>query len=329
LQDRGEQDRGEQEHYDQEQHGDPADVDPRRVHQPVLLAEVLAGIETAFGPDPAGLFVDGTVGAAGHAAAVLERFPRLRLLGFDWDPDSLALASQRLQPFGPRARLTRARLSELAQHLAKEPEAPLALLVDLGVCSLHFDRPERGFSVQADGPLDMRMDPSQERTAAHLLAALSETQLADLLYHEGGETRARRVAQAIVEARRRVPFLRTGALAQLIERTLGPGGRIHPATRTFQALRRAVNREDLELEALLECAQAHLAPGGLLATISFHSLEDGVIKRFLKAAQKRGDFAPLTKEALGPGRDELRQNARSRSARLRLWRRQGGPGVQP
>jgi 16S rRNA (cytosine(1402)-N(4))-methyltransferase len=229
--------------------GSPRADGPRPVHLPVLLAEVLAGVEQAFGPDASGLFVDGTVGAGGHAAALLERFPRLELLGFDWDPDSLALAAQRLAPFGARASLRRARLSELEAHLADLDRAPRLLLVDLGVCSLHFDRPERGFSVLADGPLDMRMDPRQETTAAELVARLSEEQLAELIWREGGEPRSRRVAHAIVEARRRVPFLRTGALAQLIERTLGPGGKIHPATRTFQALRRAVNREDLELEA--------------------------------------------------------------------------------
>lgn len=294
---------------------------PAAVHRPVLLAEVLAGVEQAFGADASGLYVDGTVGAAGHAAALLQRFPRLELSGFDWDPDSLALAAQRLAPFGPRASLRRARLSELDGELAALGRAPQLLLVDLGVCSLHFDRPERGFSVQADGPLDMRMDPLQETTAADLVARLSEERLADLIWREGGEPRARRVARAIVEARRRAPFLRTGALAELIERTLGPGGKIHPATRTFQALRREVNREDQELEALLVCAERRLAPGGLLATISFHSLEDGAIKRFLRAAGQRGSFEPLVKEPLAPGRAELLDNPRARSARLRLWRR--------
>ncbi len=309
--------------------GSPRGEGQRPVHLPVLLAEVLAGVEQAFGPDASGLFVDGTGGAGGHASALLERFPHLELLGFDWDPDSLALAAARLAPFGARASLRQARLSELDGHLAELGRAPRLLLVDLGVCSLHFDRPERGFSVMADGPLDMRMDPRQETNAAELVARLSEEQLAELIWREGGETRSRRVAHAIVEARRRAPFLRTGALAQLIERTLGPGGKIHPATRTFQALRRAVNREDLELEALLACAERRLAPGGLLATISFHSLEDGAIKRFLRQASQRGSFEPLIKEPLAPGRIELLQNPRSRTARLRLWRRLPGPEVQP
>ena len=294
-------------------------------HEPVLVRELVEGLAGVFEESQRGLFVDGTLGAAGHASAVLARFPKLELLGFDHDEDSLALAERQLAPFGGRVRTRRARLSELSERLAGE-EAPQLALVDLGVCSIHLDRADRGFSFASDGPLDMRMDRRRETTAADILATWDEQRLADLIYHEGGERRSRPIARAICEARRRAPFLRTAALADLISRTVtgkgGPGGGpIHPATKTFQALRRAVNQEGAELEQALLAFESHLAPGGVLAVISFHSGEDGVVKRFLKRAQQTGTFEALTRKPLGPARDEVRRNARSRSARLRLARR--------
>ncbi len=296
------------------------------VHRPVLLAEVLAAVARVLGERPEGRFVDGTVGAGGHARALLERFPDLELFASDQDPDSLGLARERLAPFAERVHLHQARLSELDGWLAAAGEpAPVGLLVDLGVCSLHLDRADRGFSFQADGPLDMRMDPRLESTAADIVARWSEAELADLFFQQGGERRARRVAAALVEARRRAPFLRTGALADLVERVLGPGGRVHAATRVFQALRIAVNREDQELEQLLATAERRLAPGGLLLAISFHSGEDGRIKRFLAAGARAGTWLPEAGSPEEPSRAEVRANPRARSARLRVARRTETP----
>ncbi len=290
-------------------------------HEPVLLRELLRGVRESFKTGPRGLFVDGTLGAGGHASALLDEFEGLELLGFDHDEDSLALAERQLARFGSRIRIRRARLSELAEELEGE-ESPQLTLVDLGVCSIHLDRADRGFSFAADGPLDMRMDRRREITAADVVAEFDEQRLADLIFQEGGERRSRKIAHAICEARRRAPFLRTAALADLIARTVGGGGGpIHPATKTFQALRREVNREGDELEAAIEAFAQHLAPGGVMAVISFHSGEDGVVKRYLQQAKQAGTFEILTRKPLGPERDEVRRNARSRSARLRLARR--------
>ena len=290
------------------------------VHEPVLVRELLALLAQAWGEDLAGLYVDATLGAGGHASRLLERFPGLRCLGLDHDEDSLAEAAQRLARFGGRVRTQRARLSELDRVLAEEAHVVLVLL-DLGVCSLHLDRPERGFSFSADGPLDMRMDRRRETTAAQIVNVWDEKALADLLFTEGGERRSRRIARAICEARKRAPFLRTGALADLIERTVGGGGPIHPATKTFQALRREVNEEGEELSAALEACEQHLPHDALLCVISFHSGEDGEVKRFMQAGRRAGRFELLTKKPLGPERDEVRANPRARSARLRAARR--------
>lgn len=294
-------------------------------HEPVLVAKLLEAVSASFAVEPVGLFVDGTVGAGGHASVLLERFGGLRLLGLDQDEDSLALAADRLERFEDRARLDRARLSELDAVLDGESEPLRLALIDVGVCSIHLDRADRGFSFLSDGPLDMRMDRRLESTAADIVANYDETRLADLIYHEGGERRSRPIAKAICDARRRVPFLRTRALADLIERTVGGGGAIHPATKTFQALRREVNREGAELEAALAAFERHLAPGGVAAVITFHSGEDGVVKRFFANAKRAGTFELASSKPIGPERDEIRRNPRARSARLRLASRTDRP----
>jgi len=291
------------------------------VHVPVLLEPLLAAARQHLGRAPRGLVVDGTLGAGGHATALLNTFEEIELLGLDWDPDSLTHGRAALAPFGTRARTARSRLADLGAALTREcgPAArPIAIIADLGVCSLHFDRPERGFSLQADGPLDMRMDPDLPSTAADIVNEWEEEQLADLFFHQGGERRARRVAKALVTARKRAPFLRTLALADLVERELGPGGRVHAATRVFQALRIVVNGEEAQLTGFLAAAEACLAPGGLLAVITFHSGEDGVVKRRLEDAARRGAFHVLTKKPIAPTHAEERANPRARSARLRL-----------
>jgi len=291
-----------------------------RIHVPVLLGEVLEALR-GLSPtgEPRGWVVDGTVGAGGHARALLETFPGLSLFGVDQDPDVLAHARDSLAEFGPRVRLCEARHSQLYPRLAEAGVGPVVgFLLDLGVNSLHFDRPERGFSLQSDGPLDMRMDTTRNRTAADIVNRWDEEDLADLFYYEGDERHSRAVAHAVVEARARVPFARTVPLADVIAQAVGGArGRIHPATRCFQALRRAVNEEGEELRHGLRVAERCLAPGGRLVAITFHSLEDGYVKKFLQERAREGCWQLVNKKPLGPGAAERRANPRARSALLR------------
>lgn len=290
------------------------------VHVSVLRQEVLALMagDALERTTLAGMLVDGTLGFGGHSELLLRECPKLSLLGIDQDPQILELARARLSPFGDRVRLIHGRASQIAEILALEAlPAPVGMLLDLGVSSLQLDRPERGFAFHADGPLDMRMDTTRQRTAAEIVNHWDESDLADLFFHEGGDRRARRIASAIVEARRRSPFLRTGALSDLIARVAPSGGKIHPATRVFQALRRAVNEEGEELIAALAAGQACLADGARLAVISFHSGEDGVVKRFFARGARVGRWRILTKKPLSASREEIRVNRRSRSAALR------------
>lgn len=290
------------------------------VHIPVLADEVVALLGGSGGEKgPAGWIVDATLGAGGHSATLLERFPRVRVLGTDQDPEILTAARERLEPFSDRARIERCRISDVSRLLRKlRLEPVVGFLMDLGASSLQLDRSERGFSFQADGPLDMRMDPDRERTAADIVNTWDEGDLADLFFHEGGEPRARAIAAEVVRWRRRAPFQRTGALSALVERVHGRAtGRIHPATRVFQALRRAVNEEGEELAVGLETAEWWLADGGVLAVISFHSGEDGAVKRFLREGVRGGRWEPCTKKPIRPGREEARANPRARSASLR------------
>jgi len=298
------------------------------VHRPVLPLQTLHAL---CGGDPhslVGCIVDGTLGAGGHAALVLQNCPNVCLLGVDQDPQILEHAQRNLAPFGRRVRLRRGRMSQLGQILDREaPSKVVGALFDLGASSLQLDSPLRGFSFNADGPLDMRMDPERERTAADIVNGWDEEDLADLFFYEGGETRSRKIARAIVDSRRRAPFQRTAALADLIERTLGGrGGKTHPATRAFQALRRAVNEEGEELLAGLEVAERWLVDGGRLAVISFHSGEDSEVKRFLTEGQARGAWRSLTKKPITAERAELALNRRSRSALLRVGQRVRTPG---
>lgn len=321
---------------DAREHERPAPGAGDGVHAPVLVDEVIDVFARAFADAPLGWYLDGTIGAGGHARRLLERFAGLEVLGSDWDPDSLIEARRTLEPFGERARLVRGRLSEIERtaaahasvqesvqesvHESPGQGAPLAILADLGVCSLHLDRADRGFSFASDGPLDMRMDPDAELTAADIVNGWHEERLADLFYHEGGERKSRRIAAAVVESRRRLPFKRTVALAQVVADALGGvRGKTHPATRTFQALRRAVNGEGQELEALVDAAPRVLAPGGVLAVITFHSGEDGVLKRRMRGGVKSGAWRELTDGAVEPRHHEVRRNARARSARLRAY----------
>jgi 16S rRNA (cytosine1402-N4)-methyltransferase len=287
-------------------------------HVPVLLDEVLELLAVR----PGGLWVDGTVGAGGHAAAVLRATsPDGRLLGLDRDGETLARARDRLAEFGGRARLEHADYREMKDRLGGE--AADGILLDLGVSSLQLDEPGRGFSFQAEGPLDMRMDRSTGPTAKDLVNRMRERDLADLLYEHGEEPASRRIARAIVFARERKPIATTTELAEIVRRAAPrrrrPG--LHPATRTFQALRIRVNRELDSLGEAFERIALCLRPGGRLAVIAFHSLEDRVAKEVFRALAARG-FRVLTRKPVRPGEDEVRRNPRARSARLRAIARE-------
>jgi 16S rRNA (cytosine1402-N4)-methyltransferase len=275
-------------------------------HEPVMVREV---IELLGGR---GFVVDMTLGAGGHAAALLEAGVQ-RVLGVDRDPQAIASATDRLASFADRVRLVHARFSEVDEGVVGE--AADGVLFDLGVSSMQLDRAERGFSFRHDAPLDMRMDPTKataDPPAADLVNGLSERELADLIYRYGDERRSRAIAAAIV---RRRPISTTDDLAGVIVSAVGrrPGGP-HPARRTFQALRIAVNRELEELTASLPHAAGLLGPGGRVVAISYHSLEDGIVKR---AFRDDPHLRVVTKKPLRPAPAETEANPRARSAKLR------------
>jgi len=306
---------------------------------PVLCDQVVALLAAA----PAGLFVDATVGLGGHAAAVLAAAPGLRLLGLDRDPRALELARERLAPFAGRVRLLNRTFAELPGILEEEGgERPSAILADLGCSSLQLDSPRRGFSFRFDAPLDMRMG-SAGPTAADLLNGAGEEELMRILREYGEERRARAIARAIVARRKERPLATTRDLVEVVVGVLGPGrrGRVHPVTRTFQALRIAVNDELGQLERFLAPAAEALRPGGRLAVIAFHSLEDRIVKHTLRGLEGRCTCPPdlpvcrcgarsvvrvLTRRAVRPDAEEVRANPRARSARLRATERLGGGG---
>jgi 16S rRNA (cytosine1402-N4)-methyltransferase len=282
-------------------------------HRPVLLAETLELLQVK----PGGLYVDGTVGLGGHAREILRRSaPDGAFLGVDRDAETLALAEEALSPLGRRARLVHADYREIPALLGGRSAD--GILLDLGVSSLQLDTPARGFSFQSDGPLDMRMDRSGGETAGEVVNRLPEAELADLIYRYGEEPGSRRIARAIVAARRRQRIATTAELAAIVRgaapRSRRPG--LHPATRTFQALRIHVNRELESLSATLEALARCLAPGGRLLAIAFHSLEDREVKHTFRALG-REEFRVLTKKPVRPSDDEVRANPRSRSSRLR------------
>jgi 16S rRNA (cytosine1402-N4)-methyltransferase len=298
------------------------EAEPPLVHLPVQAEEV---VQYLGGDDPAGLegwIVDLTAGAGGHSLRLLDALPRIRLLALDQDPFVLVHARRTLEAHGDRARVRRARMSAVGEVLHAEGIGRVVgFLMDLGASSLQLDSTERGFSFQHDARLDMRMDPDRRRTAADIVNGWDEGDLADLFYYEGGETRARRIARAIVAARRNAPFLRTMALADLVERTVGRRGRIHPATRVFQSLRRATNEEADELDAALEAADRWLVDGGRLAALAFHSGEGGALKRFFANGVDQGRWRMVTRKPLKPRREEVLANPRARSASLRVAER--------
>ncbi len=301
-------------------------------HQPVLLAEVVALVDE----HKPKLILDGTLGGAGHASAMLEASPEAKLIGIDRDPAALDAARARLARFGGRVTLVHAPFSEAAQVLGKLGVAHVdATLVDLGVSSHQFDTAERGFSFRFDAPLDMRMDTTRGMTAAELIDQTAEEDLANLIFELGEERQSRRIARAVKADRPQT----TGALAELVKRVApAPRDAIHPATRTFQALRMAVNDELGELGKHLSQLPEMLADGGLGMVITFHSLEDRAVKHFFRdhGAKRRhvskykasaaspitSESAPFMETANETAKDaELANNPRARSARLRAVRR--------
>jgi 16S rRNA (cytosine1402-N4)-methyltransferase len=298
-------------------------------HQPVLYHEIIHALR----PYRDKKYIDGTVGAGGHAWGILDASsPSGILLGFDLDPQALILAQEVLSSYGSRVHLVRANYTSLREHMARlEWEEVDGILLDLGMSSIQLNSAERGFSFQSAGPLDMRFDPDQEINAGYLVNEIPESELSYLLSKYGEERRARQVARSIVAAR---PIQNTKQLAEVVARVTG-GGRsgIHPATRSFQALRIAVNHELESLEAFLPQAVVALADGGRLAIISFHSLEDRLVKQFFQRESKdclcpprqpvctcehRASLKVLSKKPIRPQESEIQENPRARSARLRV-----------
>ena len=298
-------------------------------HHPVLYHEIIHAIAPTRGKK----FVDGTLGAGGHAWGLLdESSPDGRLLGLDVDPQAITLAKERLSYFGDRAIIVKASYTTLSAQLHQLGwESVDGILLDLGASSMQFDTPERGFSFLHDGLLDMRFDPQASMNAAELLNTWDEEAIADILYRFGEERRSRQIAEAIIQAR---PLESTSQLADVVVQALKSPRRyrIHPATRTFQAIRIAVNRELEALESVLPQAIDALTPRGRLAVISFHSLEDRIVKHFFRRhSQDERDrthpLAPVVRQAsirlinrkpITPDEEELLTNARSRSAKLRV-----------
>jgi 16S rRNA (cytosine1402-N4)-methyltransferase len=287
-------------------------------HVPVLLAETLELLAVR----PGGLWVDGTVGLGGHAAAVLRASsPDGRLLGLDRDGETLEQAREALAAFAGRVRLEQADYREIGACLGDERAD--GILLDLGISSAQLDAAERGFSFQVEGPLDMRMDRSGGPTAADLVNRTPERALADLIFELGEEPASRRIARAIVRARQVEPIRTTTRLAEIVRRAAPRSRRpgLHPATRTFQALRIRVNQELVGLPEALERAARCLRPGGRLVVIAFHSLEDRAAKEAFRALGTSG-FRILTRKPLRPCEAEVRANPRARSARLRAVARE-------
>ena len=291
----------------------------QRGHVPVLLEETLHWLKPASG----GLYVDATLGLGGHSRAILEASaPDGRVIGFEWDCQAAAEAGKRLAEFGERFWIVPVSYTQMADELARlSITAVDGLIADLGVSSLQLDEPGRGFGFLHDAPLDMRMDQGRPVNAAKILASASETQLADLLYNFGEERQARRIARHLVLARETAPITGTGQLAELVARAIPR--KYHPkqghvATRTFQALRIAVNDELENVRTLLATAPGLLKPGGRMAVIAFHSLEDRLVKQ---AIAQSDSLAALHKKPIVPQPAEVAANPRSRSAKMRVAER--------
>ena len=295
------------------------DADRQIVHTPVMVAEVIEHLA----PERGGVFIDCTVGLGGHARALLEAGAS-RVIGLDRDPSALERSRDALAAFSAQVELVHRDYRELPDVLdARGIGGVDGVLADLCVSSMQLDAPGRGFSFRRDDELDMRMDTSQGRTAADMLAAADEQTLADVIYTRGEERHARRVARAILAARSEAPITTTGRLADVVRRAIPRKGysRIDPATRTFQAIRIWVNRELDGLDDFLVRGVGRLNPGGRMAVITFHSLEDRIVKHTFRALQSEGRVTIRTKRPVTPAAGEVESNARARSAKLRAVER--------
>ncbi|MDX9992260.1 MAG: 16S rRNA (cytosine(1402)-N(4))-methyltransferase RsmH [Anaerolineales bacterium] len=297
-------------------------------HLSVLYQDIIHALR----PRAAGRYIDGTLGAGGHAAGILEASaPDGELLGLDLDLQALAIARQRLAGFGDRAHIVHASYLEMAEQAKKLgwPQVD-GILLDLGVSSMQLDNAERGFSFLQDGPLDMRFDPTLGSSAADLVNALSESDLAEIIFRYGEERLSRKIAHIIVQNR---PFTTTRPLADLLLKSIGKRERIHPATRTFQALRIVVNGELETVERVLPLALEMLSPGGRLAVIAFHSLEDRIVKTYFRresrdclcpprqpvcTCQHRATLSEVNRKPIEASSEEIHANSRARSAKLRI-----------
>jgi 16S rRNA (cytosine1402-N4)-methyltransferase len=300
--------------------------EPRPAHVSVLAQEVLEFLDVR----PDGFYVDATLGAGGHAEIILRELQRGRgrLLGIDRDPTALALASERLRPFGEKLITMHGNFAQIdALHQASGLPPADGMLADLGLSSMQLDDASRGFSFSSSGPLDMRMDPQSDLTAEDFVNHGTERELADLIYKFAEERHSRRIARAIMKAR---PIRSTTELAQVVTRAIPSRSglhQIHPATRTFMALRLAVNREIENLDAFLGKALGVLAPGGRLVVLSFHSLEDRPVKRAMQAWQHESLARILTKKVVRPSEAETLANPRARSAKLRAIEKSRDQGL--
>jgi 16S rRNA (cytosine1402-N4)-methyltransferase len=306
-------------------------------HHPVLLTEVIE----ALSPRDGAIYVDGTFGAGGYSRAILEA-AHCTVFAIDRDPDAVKGAAPLIDRYAGRLHILQGRFGDMFELLgARGVDAVQGVALDLGVSSMQLDRPERGFSFRFEGPLDMRMERAG-KSAADLVNELAERPLADLIFTFGEEKKARRIAKAIVAARALAPISTTQHLAEIVRRAIGPAhDRIDPATRTFQALRIAVNDELAEIDRGLGAAERLLAPGGRLAVVSFHSLEDRRVKQFLRDRSGRNPKASrhlpmqqaeakptlrlIAPGGIAPGEDEIKANPRARSARLRVAERTDAP----
>jgi 16S rRNA (cytosine1402-N4)-methyltransferase len=300
------------------------------IHTPVLLEETIGYLGPRSGGE---LMVDATLGEGGHSYAFLSRFPDLRVIGIDADRDILRTARERLKVFGDRVQYYAGWSHDFFARFPKDAERPDTVLMDLGISRYHYEKGGRGFSFRKDEPLDMRIDKTGGGNAGDLIARLSEKELADLLYHNAEERYSRRIARGIAEARSRAVIGSSAVLADIVERALPPAYRSpHPATKTFQALRIEVNGELSRLPDLLETALGVLEPGGRMGVISFHSLEDRIVKNFFRGKNKACTCPPeapicrcegrrkarlLTRKAVVPGDAEIKTNPLSRSAKFR------------
>ncbi len=297
-------------------------------HTPVLYKEIIHALQ----PTSAKRYVDGTLGAGGHARGILEACaPDGQLLGFDLDPQALALARETLAPYEPRVHLVQASYITLPDALKQLGwDAIDGMVLDLGLSSMQLDQPERGFSFQANAPLDMRFNPTGGLDAAELINTATESELADILFKYGEEPRARKIARDIVSAR---PLQSTAQLAEIVKHVYPGYSRVHPATRTFQAIRIAVNEELASVESVLPQAVASLRRGGRLAVISFHSLEDRIVKDYFREQSKdminppyeqlyeverKAVVKEINRKPIVASEEEIQSNSRARSAKLRV-----------